>query len=582
MYGIADTAAVSYVGNGDAAIGVTNLDVYAGDTWKVRKNLTLTYGLRATWDSNMISQRSAYSQIGDAFFNLSHDVNEPIKDAVFNWFSNLLPSTQAIVLQPRGALAWEVAPKTVIRLGAGKFSDLFPYVLADMGLTNPPNVNSWVSGVSGSVPGMFAIAGTGDGIDGSGNNDVVTAMAQANRDLLSGFANGATSCNAASHTSPCLSRINITAFPHNYMPYPYFLEWSAGIEHQFSNSFMIKAQYVGTKATNMAYTERPNNRQLSCPGCFAPYVFGARPDDRFGTVTQWQSGANSNYNALQVTVQKRMSHGLTFTADYSYSHCLDEISNGGRFAFATAGSTSWIHPILGELGRMYGNCDFDVPQSLNGSYVYQLPKFAHGGILGQVVNGWQVSGDAFLHSGFPVTAVSATTPDLPSFSGSIPQFANAVPGFANMPKYFKNTAIPGITMSLGEIQWLNPLAFTSVINPDDDTCVGGNDPAHCQFGNAGRNTLRAPNFKWNDFFLTKRFKLRESMSLRFEAQFYNLFNHPNFGYPSATFGVPGIADTVVDKGVITSPAQPPTSLLGSGLGGDSSVRMIALHMRLEF
>jgi hypothetical protein len=314
----------------------------------------------------------------------------------------------------------------------------------------------------------------------------------------------------------------------------------------------------------------------------------ARPDNRFGTVTQWQSGGNSNYNALQVTAQKRMSHGLTFTVDYSWSHCMDEISNGGRFAFATGGTVNWIHPILGELGRMYGNCDFDVPQSVNGSYVYQLPKFAHGGILGQVVNGWQISGDVFLHSGFPFTAISATSPYLPSFAGSIPQFANANSG---VPKYSKNTPIPGVTVSAGEVQWLNPNAFTSVINPDTTGCVGaaldesGNpiaDPTHCQFGNAGRNTLRAPGFKWSDFFLTKRFKIRENVALRVEGQFYNVFNHPNFGFPGSTYGVPSVADTLVDKGVITGTAQPPTGLLGSGLGGDSSVRMIGLSARIEF
>jgi hypothetical protein len=176
----------------------------------------------------------------------------------------LIPSTETIVWQPRAALAWEVKPRTVIRAGGGKFSDLFPYVLADMGLDNPPNVNAWLSGVSGSVPGMFAIPGTGDGVYGSANNDVVTAMAQANAALVAGFATGATSCYAASPTATCLSRLAMPAFPHNFMPYPYFLEWSAGIEHQFSSSFMLKAQYVGTKATQLAYNERPNNRQEYC------------------------------------------------------------------------------------------------------------------------------------------------------------------------------------------------------------------------------------------------------------------------------------------------------------------------------
>lgn len=576
-FGIADSGTQSFPLNGDQPIAVSNLDMYVGDTWKAKSNLTISYGLRATWDSNMISKHNAYSRMTGSFYGISHDVNQPLNAVVKTGLSTLLPSTQTIVWQPRAAIAWEVRPKTVVRIGGGKFSDLFPYVLADMGLTNFPNVNSFGSGNLGSVPGLFAVPGSGNGVSGDWNNDVVTAMQQANQAVVSGFAKGATSCYAASPTTPCLSRSNFVAFPDKFMPYPSFFEWSAGIEHQFVNNWSIKVQYVGTHATQLAYNYRPNARELYCKGCFTPYT-GTRMDNRFATITQWQSGANSSYNALQTTIQKRLSHGLQFAFNHSWSHCLDTVSNGGRFAFGVNGVTNWIHPVPGQLYRMYGNCDFDVRQDVNGSYVYQLPTFTHSRLLGQVVNGWQVSGDVFLHTGYPFTALGSGNSH---FSGTNnPYYATAIPG---QPLYSSTKVIPGVTVSAGEIQWLNPLAFTSVTNVDTGgSCVGGNNPVNCQYGNAGRNTLRAPGFKWSDFFLTKRFKIRENVALRVEAQFYNVFNHPNFAYPGATYGVPGVADTLVDRGVITGTTQPPTGLLGSGLGGDTSVRMIALSARVEF
>ena len=577
-FGVADNAYQSFVKNGVQPIGVTNLDMYFGDTWKAKRNLTISYGLRATWDSNMVSQRNAYSEMTASFYGISHDVNQPLNQVIKTGLSNLLPSTQAVVWQPRAAIAWEVKPHTVLRLGGGKFSDLFPYALADTGLENFPNVNAFNAGNLGSVAGIYAIPGTGDGIYGSPNNDVVTAMAQANQAVVQGFANGATSCYAANPTTPCLSRQGFTAFPDKFMPYPYFLEWNAGVEHEFGNSFLIKAQYVGTKATQMAYNFRPNARELYCPGCFTPYST-TRLDNRFGTITQWTDGTNSSYNALQVTVQKRITHGLMFATNYAWSHCLDTLSNGGRFGFQFTNEI--IHPNPGLVGRDYGNCDYDVRQSLNGSYVYQLPTFTHSKLLSQVVNGWQISGDVFLHTGYPFTAVSAGGSHFSGING--PQFATAIPG---VPIYSRNTPIAGVTVTPGEVQWLNPMAFTSVFNPDTGDCVGATpgvfDPVNCQFGNAGRNTLSAPGFRWSDFILTKKFKLRENVALRIEGQFYNVFNHPNFSYPGNSYGDPAVADTLIDRGVVTGTTAPFTGLLGSGLGGDSSVRMIALAAKIEF
>jgi hypothetical protein len=103
-----------------------------------------------------------------------------------------------------------------------------------------------------------------------------------------------------------------------------------------------------------------------------------------------------------------------------------------------------------------------------------------------------------------------------------------------------------------------------------------------------RNFLRSPGFRWSDFFLTKKFKLTEHVAFSVDGQFFNAFNHPNFWISggntwwNGNAAIPTKQDTLVGFGNIGSSQQPPTGLLGSGLGGDTSVRMIALRARLEF
>jgi hypothetical protein len=163
-------------------------------------------------------------------------------------------------------------------------------------------------------------------------------------------------------------------------------------------------------------------------------------------------------------------------------------------------------------------------------------------------------------------------------NGSGPQFASVVPG---VPLY-AHGSIPGVTQP-GTIQWLNPDAFASAIDPSTGACNGGDSLQTCQFGNLGRNALRGPDFFWSDLYLTKWFALGEHLKLRVDAQFFNVFNHANFSLPSNVIaGIPGNRSTQTGFGALTSTTSPPTGLLGVGLGGDSSPRMIAFQGRLEF
>jgi len=256
---------------------------------------------------------------------------------------------------------------------------------------------------------------------------------------------------------------------------------------------------------------------------------------------------------------------------------MDTVSNGGFLPFA---SGAILSPLPRDLARQYGPCDYDVRQNLTAQYVYQWPLKVRNRILAAALNGWQVSGTAFWHTGIPFSVLSApyTANGNGIVQGSGPQYASVVTG---VPLYEHNP-IPGVTQA-GTIQWLNPDAFVSSVDPGTGACTGGDSVQNCQFGDLGRNALRGPDFLWSDLYLTKSFRLREHVKLRAEGQFFNVFNHPNFGLPNVVYaGVPGQPSTQTGFGALSYPTSPPTGLLGVGLGGDSSPRMIAFLARLEF
>ena len=570
IYGAASTATKTFPSTTNEPFNFLNLDLYAQDTWRITRKLTWTIGIRDTLNTNPLNPHSKIARLQGSFDSISHDLTQPLNEAIQTHIGHLFDSTALAILQPRTALAWQFAPNAVLRTGFGIFSDILPGSIADVIGMNPPYVRRFQGGLLGTVGGI-AIA---PGVPGS----AIDATAAANQAFGEGFAQGWLSC-ASPQTSPaaCLPPVAITAVPSGELHAPYFMQWSLGIEHQFGSTSSVRAQYVGTRAVNQPYLTQVNGYQTVCEGCFAPFPYLQPTDPRFGAVTQFSTGANSHYSGLQLSAMKRSGHGLQSQINYTFSRCMDEVSNGGFLQFSAAAILS---PLPGDLRRNYGPCDYDVRHNLDAQYVYQLPIKAKSHALSYVLNGWQVSGTFFWHSGLPFSVLS--TPYSASGNGIVqgsgPQFASLVPG---VPTYAHHP-IPGVTQP-GTIQWLNPDAFISTVDPSMGACLGGDSPQTCQFGTSGRNAFRGPNFFWSDFYLSKIFALTERLKLRIEGQFFNVFNHPNFGLPSNVLGgIPGKPSTQTGFGALTYAVSPPTGLLGVGLGGDSSPRMIALHARLEF
>ncbi len=292
---------------------------------------------------------------------------------------------------------------------------------------------------------------------------------------LSYSAGGAPCAGIQPGAPTCPLAVSLNTFPTGTLKTPYYYQYSLGVEQQIGSHGDLRADYVGTRGLHEPYQVQLNGYQNVCGGCFAPFPYQQPLDQRFGNVTEFQTGASSIYNGLQ-TVYTQQWGGLTLRANYTFSHCLDEVSNGGLLAFSTQGLES---PLPGELSRQYASCDYDVRNNLSAYGLYQVPFRSSHSFLRQVLGGWSFSETGFLHSGLPFSVLSQ--PYSANGNGvlqaynpaqttqfAVPNYANRVPG---VPLYRK-TPYPGVTID-GTKQWLNPDAFVSVVDPTTGACYTG-------------------------------------------------------------------------------------------------------------
>jgi len=549
-------------------VAAGNLELYAMDTFKPAARATLTAGMRATWNTNPVNQQRLFARPAGSFLDLSHDAAQPLNQAIEANVHELFPATPLVVWQPRVSAAYELTRGSVVHAGFGVFNDIIPAQISDLAATNAPYAPTFVGGIGGQVGGV-AVA---PGVAGSADD----ATANANRSFQSVFNSGAAPCAGIAANAPvCPLAVSLNTFPTGTLKTPYYYQYNLGVEQQLSAHGSARLDYVGTRGVHEPYQVELNGYQTVCDGCFAPYPYSRPLDQRFGSVNEFRTDANSSYSGLQTSVNEQLG-GLMLRANYTLSHCLDEVSNGGLLSFSAQGILS---SLPGELNRQYGDCDYDVRHNVSAFGVYQIPFDSAHGLPRALFRGWSLSETAFLHSGLPFTVLSQpyTAGGDGVFQASGPQFARRVAG---VPVY-RRAAYDGVTVT-GTWQWLNPDAFMSVVDPTTGACTGGDSAASCQFGDSGRNTVRGPHFTDSDIYVTRKFPIREGVSLRFDVQMFNAFNHPNFALPSnVEAGVSGVY-IPAKFGTLESTISPPTGLLGVGLGGDSSPRMIAFQARIEF
>src|SRR6185312_4747725 len=273
------------------------------------------------------------------------------------------------------------------------------------------------------------------------------------------------------------------------------MTWNFSVEHQFGNSIVLLAAYVGSETYHLAAPIDHN------PGIYSanPALNGLRPDANFGQILEYDSWATASYNGLQLSFEKHFSHGLQLASNYTWSKNIDSVSAS---SLAFTGSV----PDPRNLGFNRGISDLNYPRIWNTYGVYETPALAgSNGLVRGVLGSWEVSGVLRLQSGDPLTVYSGQDNSQSHIGGDRADYTG---GSLNVDQGSKN-------------QWLNQYFNTAAF--------AVNAPG--TFGNSGRNTMQGPGVANLDAALMKNFPFRERYRLQLRWEAFNALNHAAFGNP---------------------------------------------------
>jgi len=530
-------------------IATLNLGAYVQDQWKLQPNLEITGGIRFEHNGNPTCGTSCLAILPDSYYNVTAGVDTPYNQALDYGRSSTFNQLQSIAVLPRFGFTYSLPnhQHTLFRGGFGMFSDVFPATIADDLLDNAPlnpQFNALFFPDDPSVSGNFmsTLAGT-DAAFTTGPDS---------------FANGGSysslSGEDGNFTPPNVFNVD------KKLHYPTYEEWSLQWEQQIGNHDSISLGYVG----NHGYHEPVLNNGVNASEAGASEAFGGLPANAalpdFGEITEVESAAVSNYNGLILSA-KHQSGIATATLNYTWSHTLDEDSNGGilPFGFNSVGTADLQAPIDPfNLALNYGNADYDIRNNLNGSYVVTVPYFGGPKLL---TDRWQVGGTLFWHTGFPFSITDSNATNAINYSGTYGGTVLADITNPGVSRHCGKSGVAGVSGGapcFSASDFADPTSFT--------------DP-----GQQRRNQFFGPGYFNTDFNVMKGFKIPaiETGQVQIGIQAYNVLNHANFANPdynldSATFGQ------------IFSTVGVPTSVFGSFLGGDASPRILQLKANIQF
>jgi outer membrane receptor protein involved in Fe transport len=302
----------------------------------------------------------------------------------------------------------------------------------------------------------------------------------------------------------------VSYYPQN-MPTVYVQQLLFSVQHQFAGGILLDTSYVYTRGTNLNFATDIDSAPASLLGCTG-YNCG-NPNPVFNYIDGQLYDGWSNYNALQLRFQKRMSHGLNFQFNYAWSKSLDTGTGNGHGSGIDIYQNAYV-PLAN-----YALSDFNATNTLVGQVVYELPfgsgrQYALHGPLDQIAGGWRVSTVFQWHGGVPYT---------PVIQGSVASGID--PGLDSCNSctlYPMVVSSPGVS-NRNVSHWFNPSAFAN--------------PAPGTFGDNIRNSLIGPGFSDVDISIGKEFPLHfEGMKLEVRADMYDAFNHINFANPDANVG----------------------------------------------
>lgn len=331
---------------------------------------------------------------------------------------------------------------------------------------------------------------------------------------------------------------------------PYIQNYNLNVEQEIANGIGFEVGYVGSQGRKLARFIDLN--QVNPPGS------GDVAYPNHGYVNQFQSSAASNYNSLQTSLKLRDYHGFNSTVNFTWGHSIDNASDGQDYVPNASQPDNSFNPSAER-----ANSNFDMRKSFKWYWSYDVPK---SNLLPWLTNGWNFNGVLTLSDGQPFNVNWLFEDD---YNGSGEYFGR--PDLVGNP--WAGTSAP--------YNYLNLSAFAVPCTYSGGGCTGNQ-----HFGNLPRNAFIGPGYKDFDFSLGRQFKLNERVGLHFQADFFNIFNHPNFTNPMLpNFGIDflqnGISATGTGVGFLPLTATPDVGIGNPFLGGGGS-RNIQLSARFSF
>lgn len=560
-----DTYAQSFANAIGQPVAYYSLGLYVQDEWRLTSKLKVTLALRADSNSNEVCQRNCFARPAGSFLSMDHNAATPYNASILTGLHRAFPSLQSVGWGPRAGFAWNAKPSVVIRGGFGIFTDLYQGLIGDRFITNLPNVTS------------FTILDGPISPDVTGN---VFAQAKANQAAFqSQFSSGGTlaSIQAAAPNFTVPNVNTIVTDTNN----PSYREWNLEVEKALGPKTSVMVNYIGNHGSNLFIRNLGLNAFCTPKAATAttiarcPNGFGdlptADPDQRFGIVTELQNNGISNYNGVTATVTRRFGYGFQGTFNYTYSHSLDDISNGGLEPYNAnfyGGAPSSFRVAIDPYNlraHNYANSDYDFPHSISANYFWELPLKSANRFANQVIGGWAISGTYFYKSGEPFSAYNS-------------KIATALLGNGSSMRILADF-VSGTRTCSGPNQCLTKSEFAPPVSPGIDSTGKALPPsytfAQTNFGNTSRNFFRGPGFFNSDFSLMKNFKVTERMMFTLGANAFNVFNHANFDNP-----VGSISSGLF--GQILETVTPPNSPYGNFQGAAVSGRVLQLALKFKF
>lgn len=503
--------------------------LFVQDDWRVMPKLTLNLGMRYEYFSPVHSAKDAQANFNPVTGNLDIPKDSNVSLTPYltsNVFLNHINHNASGALidadykdfSPRVGLAYSPSKRFVVHSAFGIFfngDEAGPYSNPSPGF-NPPYFISETFSAPCSLPSYSGTA------------------TDCSVPLIGTLANGFPTSALTDPNTPMLFSLDTK------LKMPYVIQWHLATQYQFTPKTMLEVAYIGSKSDrayiylNLNQAEPTDDASAAtAPRRPFPYVDAA--------IGYLKSAGSSNYNGLQTSLQQRMSAGLEFIVNYTYSKGLGNASSANLGSQNNDGFRDSRYP-----NKEYGPLDFDIRNRFVASYVYDLPfgtgqRFAtHFRPIDEVIGHWNWSGIVTLSNGTWFTVTDG--------NGS----------FANSDGQQRPDVVPGVKATD------KPCLTGTFFN----TCAFQN-PQPGSLGNVGVNTLEGPGDKNVDFALLKTIPLGESRRVEFRAEAFNVFNHPNF-----QFAAPGPQNSIN------------STIMGTGTFGNVtgalSPRLLQLALKLFY